>query len=318
MSTSAEQKVKYGTNPFWVMVRKEISDYVRSWKFIILIALILLATVGSLFTILSIIRDNADMINSDNSFLFLNLYTASDGNLPPFITLIGFLGPLIGLALGFDVINSERSKGTMSRVIAQPIPRDYFITSKFLGALSVVLMAVFSLGFLVMGLGIISIGIPPSFDEFLRIVVFLLLTCVYIAFWLNVGIVFSTIFKQASTSALAGISIWLFFTVFFSMIVKIIANAFAQGSTAVQTLTLSLSRISPNYLYEELTTILLTPSIRSLGALSFEQIYGAIPSALSFSQSLLLTWPHITGLVAALIICFGISYIIFMRQEIRA
>ncbi len=102
------------------------------------------------------------------------------------------------------------------------------------------------------------------------------------------------------------------------MIVKIIANAFAQGSTAVQTLTLILSRISPNYLYEELTTILLTPSIRSLGALSFEQIYGAIPSALSFSQSLLLTWPHITGLVAALIICFGISYIIFMRQEIRA
>jgi len=86
MSTSAEQKVKYGTNPFWVMVRKEISDYVRSWKFIILIALILLATVGSLFTILSIIRDNADMINSENSFLFLNLYTASDGNLPPFIT----------------------------------------------------------------------------------------------------------------------------------------------------------------------------------------------------------------------------------------
>jgi ABC-2 type transport system permease protein len=304
--------------PFPVMVRKEIADYVRSWKFIILVALILLTTIGSLFTILSIIRDNADIINSDNSFLFLNLYTASDGNLPPFITLISFLGPLIGLALGFDVISSERNRGTMSRVIAQPIPRDYFINSKFLGALTVIFVAVFSLGFLVMGLGIISIGIPPTFDEFLRIVVFLLLTCVYIAFWLNLGIVFSTLFRQSSTSALAGLSVWLFFTVFYSMILRIIANLFNSDPTSKEMLIVNLSRISPNYLYEELTTILLTPSIRSLGALSFEQIYGTIPSSLPFSQSIMLIWPHVTGLIAASIICFGISYVLFMEQEIRA
>lgn len=304
--------------PFPVMVRKEIADYVRSWKFIILVALILLTTIGSLFTILSIIRDNADIINSDNSFLFLNLYTASDGNLPPFITLISFLGPLIGLALGFDVISSERNRGTMSRVIAQPIPRDYFINSKFLGALTVIFVAVFSLGFLVMGLGIISIGIPPTFDEFLRIVVFLLLTCVYIAFWLNLGIVFSTLFRQSSTSALAGLSVWLFFTVFYSMILRIIANLFNSDPTSKEMLIVNLSRISPNYLYEELTTILLTPSIRSLGALSFEQIYGTIPSSLPFSQSIMLIWPHVTGLIAASIICFGISYVLFMKQEIRA
>lgn len=304
--------------PFPVMVRKEIADYVRSWKFIILVALILLTTIGSLFTILSIIRDNADIINSDNSFLFLNLYTASDGNLPPFITLISFLGPLIGLALGFDVISSERNRGTMSRVIAQPIPRDYFINSKFLGALTVIFVAVFSLGFLVMGLGIISIGIPPTFDEFLRIVVFLLLTCVYIAFWLNLGIVFSTLFRQSPTSALAGLSVWLFFTVFYSMILRIIANLFNSDPTSKEMLIVNLSRISPNYLYEELTTILLTPSIRSLGALSFEQIYGTIPSSLPFSQSIMLIWPHVTGLIAASIICFGISYVLFMKQEIRA
>lgn len=304
--------------PFWVMVNKEIVDYVRSWKFIILVALILLTTVASIFTILSVIRDNASFIDSDNSFLFLNLYTASDGNLPPFITLIGFLGPLIGIALGFDVVNSEKNKGTVSRVIAQPIPRDYFINSKFVGALTVIFLAVFSLGFLVMGLGILSIGIPPTFDEFLRIAVFLLLTCVYIAFWLNIGIVFSTLFKQPSTSALSGLAIWLFFTVFYSMIVKMVARVVYSDTNSINMLILNLSRFSPNYLYNELTTILLTPSIRSLGALSFEQVYGTIPSSLPFSQSLLLIWPHITGLIAVSIICFGISYVLFMRQEIRA
>lgn len=304
--------------PFWIMVQKEISDHVRSWKFIILVALILLTTIGSLFTVLSIIRGNAANISSDNTFLFLNLFTTSDGSLPPFITLIGFLGPLLGIALGFDVINSERNRGTLSRVISQPIPRDHFINSKFVGALAVICVLVFSLGFLVMGLGIISIGIPPTPDEFLRIIIFLLLSCVYIAFWLNLGIVFSTTFRQSSTSALSCLAIWLFFTAFYSMLVQILANAVYRDPYSIKVLTLILSRLSPNYLYSELTTILLTPSIRSLGALSIEQIYGAIPSSLPLGQSLLLIWPHITGLIAASIICFGISYIFFMRQEIRA
>ena len=36
------------SHPFWVIVNKEISDYVRSWRFIILIAIIALTCMGSL------------------------------------------------------------------------------------------------------------------------------------------------------------------------------------------------------------------------------------------------------------------------------
>jgi ABC-2 type transport system permease protein len=31
-----------------------------------------------------------------------------------------------------------------------------------------------------------------------------------------------------------------------------------------------------------------------------------------------LTWPHLTGLIAATIALFAIGYILFQRQEIRA
>ena len=98
-------------SPFAVLVQKEIGDYIYSWKFLILLGIILLTTIGSIITILSLIKDYAANIDLENSFLFLNLFTASDGNLPPFISIISFLGPIMGLALGFDVINVERNRG---------------------------------------------------------------------------------------------------------------------------------------------------------------------------------------------------------------
>lgn len=304
--------------PFWVMVQKEFSDHVRSWRFLILVILVLLTSAGSIYTILLVIRQHPAQLSAHSTFLYLKLFTKSINNLPPFITLIGFLGPLVGIALGFDAVNSERHKGTLGRILSQPIPRDYFINSKFIGALEVIFVLIFSLGLLVIGLGILYIGLPLSFGEFLRIMTFLLLTCVYIAFWLNLGITFSIIFRQSSTSALSVLAIWLFFTIFYSMLVNFVVNSIFNNPYVVHNLDLSLSRISPNFLYNELTTVLLTPTIRSLGALSFQQVSGALPSTLPLGQSLLLVWPDITALIAASLVCFGISYILFMRQEIRA
>lgn len=304
--------------PFWVMVQKEISDHVRSWRFLILVALILLTTTGSIYTVLAVIQQHPAQLSAHSQFLYLKLFTKSTNNLPPFITLIGFLGPLVGIALGFDAVNSERDNGTLSRIISQPIPRDYFINSKFIGGLSVIIALVFALGFLVLGLGIIYIGLPPAFSEFLRVVAFLVFTCVYIAFWLNLGITFSILFRQSSTSALSSLAIWLFFTVFYSMLVHFAINAFYYRRALAQPMSQMFSRISPNYLFHELTTILLTPSIRSLGGMSFRQMSGTIPSTLPLGQSMLLVWPDITALIAATLVCFGISYVLFMRQEIRA
>lgn len=300
------------------MVQKEFGEHVRSWRFIILVALVLLTTAGSIYTLFLVIRQHPAQLSAHSTHLYLKLFTKSINNLPPFISLIGFLGPLVGIALGFDAVNSERNKGTIGRVLSQPIPRDYFINSKFIGAFIVIFILIFALGFLVLGLGILFIGLPPSLSEFIRIMVFLFLTCIYIAFWLNLGITFSILFRQSSTSALSALAIWLFFTVFYSMLLGFVVNMLFYNPNAAHPLVISLSRISPSFLYNELTTVLLTPSIRSLGALSFAQVSGALPSTLPLGQSLLLVWSDITALVAATLVCFGLSYALFMRQEIRA
>lgn len=318
------ERVYQSRHPFWVIVQKEIMDCINSWRFVILLGLMLLTTIASLHTALSNLQ-NAIAEDTVTSFVFLKLFTATDGTLPPFITFIGLLGPIIGVALGFDAVNSERSRGTLSRLLAQPIPRDYIINAKFVASLLVITVIIMTLGLLMTGIGILATGIPPAPEEFWRVFFFLLVSIVYIGVWLNLAIMFSVKFRQPATSALSGIAIWLFFSLFFSMLVNIIVQATAPAQVTdvsqiigFQGFVQSLLRISPSQLFSEATTTLLVPTIRTLGPITFEQAYGAIPGPLPLGQSLLLVWPQITFLTAAACIIFGLSYVLFMKQEVRS
>ena len=54
-------------SPFWVMVQKEVADHVKSWRFIILMAIIALTCTGSLYTALTNISKATDADNADKS-----------------------------------------------------------------------------------------------------------------------------------------------------------------------------------------------------------------------------------------------------------
>jgi len=312
-------------HPFWVMVNKEIRDHVRSWRFIILLSLILLTCLGSLYTSVTNLPKSVKPNDPSDTLFFLKLFTLSDGTLPPFHVFIGFLGPLLGIALGFDAVNSEQNSGTLSRILAQPIHRDYVINSKFAAALIVISTLFFALGLLVMGLGLVIIGIPPTVEEFFRVIFFVAVSVLYVAFWLNLSIFFSIRFRQAATSALTAIAVWLFFTIFYQIIVSLVAKALMPSAGALpqdiiqyQHLVLTLMRLAPGQLFTDATGTLLVPSVRSLGPLTMDQVSGAIPNPLPLGQSLLLVWPQLTGLVAATLLCFALSYSSFMRKEIRS
>ncbi|MBD2847317.1 ABC transporter permease [Paenibacillus sp. IB182496] len=310
--------------PFWILVAKEIGDHMRSWRFGILFAIIVLASVGSVYGAITALQGGVQQAEFDANFLFLQMFTAVDSSrqLPNFMTFVSFLGPLMGIALGFDSINTERSKGTLSRLLSQPIYRDDFIRAKFVAALLLIAAVVFSLGLLVMGVGLLTIGFPPTPEQFLRVVLFLCLAVVYIGFWLTLSILFSIRCRQAATSALSGIAIWIFFSFFYGMLLNLLAGSMigdaGQMSLRQQEWLLALNRLSPAQLFSEATTTLLMPGVRSLGPMTMEQVYGAIPAPLPLGQSLLLVWPQLTGLLAATMVCFGLSYLLFMRQEIRS
>ncbi|MGN6213448.1 MAG: ABC transporter permease [Parafilimonas sp.] len=313
-------------NPFRVMVHKEIADHIRSWRFTVLLALIVLTFLGSMYVSLSNIATAvANAKDPDHLFLYLKLLTTTDGTLPPFHVFLNFLGPLLGIGLGFDAINSEQNSGTLIRLMAQPVYRDNVLLSKFISALIIVSTLFFSLVLLMIGGGLFIAGVRIEPEEILRILSFMALSIVYVAFWLSLSILLSVKFKQAATSALTAIGIWLFFTIFYQMIVNMIAKGLLPNPAFIspgQTLyynniVLNMLRLAPGRLYTDAVTTLLMPSVRSLGPLTMEQLAGAIPSPLPFKESLMIVWPQVSGLIAATVVCFAWSYYLFMRREIR-
>ncbi len=310
-----------------VLVRKEIAAHIRSWRFIILILLIVLTFGASLYVSSTGLKDAvSNMRDPDQSFLYLKLLTTTDNSIPPFHVFLNFLAPLLGIALGFDAVNAEYNNGTLTRLLAQPIYRDNLLFAKFLAPLAVVGTLFVALVMLMIGGGLLGTGVRIEPQELLRIFGFTLISVLYVAFWLSLSILLSIRFRQPATSALTAIGIWLFFTVFFPILVNLAIRPFLPNPNYISEqeyigyneLILNLLRLSPSQLYTDATTTLLMPSVRSLGPISMEQMVGAIPAPLSFRESFLMVWPQVSGLCAAMMICFAWSYYIFMRREIRS
>jgi ABC-2 type transport system permease protein len=312
--------------PFSVMVRKEIADHIRSWRFIVLLALIVLTFTGTLYISLSnLSKAVANENDPDHLFLYLKLLTTTDGSLPSFHVFISFLGALLGISLGFDAVNAEQNNGTLTRLMAQPVYRDNLLLAKFTSALVVVTALFLSLALLMIGTGLMITGVRMEAVECMRIFAFIVLTVLYVAFWLSLSVMLSVIFKQATTSALTGIGIWLFLTIFYRIILNMVVKSVFPDPALITEeevlsynyLILDLLRLAPSQLYTDATTTLLMPSVRSLGPLTMEQMAGAIPSPLPLRESMLIVWPHVSGLLAATTVCFAIAYYLFMRREIR-
>ena len=306
----------------WAVVAKDMADHLTSVRMRILEILIVLTAAGTVYAAMQTLRTSV----SQDRFLFLRLFTVAHDPLPAFVGFLSFLVPLIAIALAFDSINGEFNQRTLSRVLAQPIYRDALLLGKFLAGLFTLALVLTAIWLLIMGLGVVGLGLPPSGEEVARSLWFLVATIFYGGIWLALAMVFSTVFRQPATAALASIAVWLFFIIFWGIIASLAAQifrpiqvGFVQEVVAQAQFERALSRFSPNTLYVEATFGLLQPEVRSFSIVLPSQLQGALlGTPLPLGQSILLIWPQLTGLIAGTILLFALCYMLFQRQEIRA
>jgi ABC-2 type transport system permease protein len=171
---------------------------------------------------------------------------------------------------------------------------------------------------LVIGLALLVLGVPPSAEEIGRSLMFFIAALFYAGVWLAVAMLFSAVFRQPSTSALASLGVWLLFAIFWNMLAGLVGQIPSNQMASLMS-QIWFSRISPNTLFAEAMIGLLDPTTRALGPILYSQLEGAVMgSPLPFGQSVLLTWPQLTALIAEVILLFTAMYVIFQRQEIRA
>jgi ABC-2 type transport system permease protein len=306
------------------VVRKELADNFNSMRFIILS--VLMYGGGVLLTIFVAAQNIRSGVTETTQYIFLRLFTVSgDIQLFSFPFFMSFFIPILGIVLGFDAINGERTSGNLSRISSQPIYRDTVINGKFLAGLITIAILVVSLVMLIGGIGLRMIGVPPGPDEILRLFTFIFITIVYGAFWLALAILFSVFFHRIATSALASIGVWIFVFIFVSIIASVIASIIVPlGQSPSQALQIQhdtvisyVSLISPIVLYGQSIQAILIPSNPVMFVVSLYYT-GLEPNPLPLHQSLLIAWPQIVTLIALTALCFAGSYIRFMREEIRA
>jgi ABC-2 type transport system permease protein len=307
------------------VVLKELADHLGSARMRMLEWLMLLTAAAPLYMAITSLRDTT----AEDPFLLLKLFTVDRAPLPSFVGILGFLIPLMAIGLGFDAINGEHNRRTLSRILAQPIYRDALLAGKFIASLATLAISLVCLWLLVVGLGVLFLGVPPSWEEIARSLIFLVISIAYAGVWLAVAMLLSVIFRSPATAALLSLGVWLFMTLLWPMISPVLAQMISPpdiryvmlGLPSPDTLQwqVGLSRLSPNELYGESVLAVLSPSTRALGPIFLEQLQGAvIGSALPLKESLMIAWPQVVGLVAGAILLFVVTYVVFQRQEVRA
>jgi ABC-2 type transport system permease protein len=284
-----------------------------------------------LFFISSDLSSQAPQVSGSRA-LFMALFVVGSDQIGGITTvgLVSLLVPLVGIAFGFDAINSERNQGTLARLLAQPVHRDDVINGKFVGGIAVIAMMLGVLVLFVAAAGIMRLGIIPSPEQIARIVVWLLTTTLYASFWLAFALLLSVVIRGAASAALVGFGTWLGLTFLGAILLPILASTLfpTAGSTTYEQLFASSSaqqlfmRLSPAQLYADIQAAILNPAVASvLGPGTVGQAISrqeALPSLLSLDQSILVVWPQLILLVALTVAMFALAYVLFLRQEVRA
>jgi len=315
----------------FTICKKELEDYFSSTRFLLISALIIM--VGVIVTSMVGMSMREETRGAAKpTLLFLYLFT-STGKLFSFAQFIGFFGPLMGIVLGFDGINREKTARTLSKLVSQPIFRDAIINGKFLAGVATITVVVVSIVLIIAGMGIRMLGIVPGIEEILRLTLYVVVAIIYIAFWLAISIFFSVIFNNTSTSALAALALWIFSSFLVPVAAGFISDAVvpvkqANGPDAIkeslrqEQVRKTISLFSPTKLYGDATSITLDPLRKTtsnvilvgpIERFSQERFQNPLP----LKQSIFIVMPHIVSLVALMFLSFGFSYTIFMRQEIR-
>lgn len=127
---------------------------------------------------------------------------------PDFLYLARIVLSLVALLFGFDQISREKERGTLSLTLSNSISRSRLMLGKWIGnflSLSIPFVLVTLLGYVLLNL---DPNIQFSSESAARFVIILMLTLIYLAFFLSLGIFISTLTKKAASSIVILLFIW--------------------------------------------------------------------------------------------------------------
>ncbi|SDJ85075.1 ABC transporter permease [Methanoculleus thermophilus] len=321
---------------------KEFADHLSSRRFILVLLLFLILCSVSLFEGIEVYSAR------------LAAYSGATGGwvspvkpsiLDVFRSLssqIRNYGPLLAIAIGFDLVTRERWSGSLKTLLTRPVFRDEIITGKAIGGFAALALAMSIAVLIALALLLLS-AIVPSPDELGAILVFWLVSLVYLFTFFSAALLASSVVAE-SGSAL----VWSLVAIFvFSSVVPMAGGILTDATAgtppaAVNTsdphfteevwlqyreelrsfeehrnrIAMTVNLLSPQRNYQELSIAITSPWISMWVipdpfALRTEVPLPDLPGLIA------LVWQPIVTMLAFPAVFFGAAYARFLRIDLR-
>lgn len=254
-----------------IIAKKEFMDNWRN-KWVV--------AIGAIFLILTLVASYFGTASQGEKVGWSDL----GSTIVAMIAIVEYLIPIIALMLGYATIVGEIEKGSMNLLLSYPVSREEVLLGKFIGLLSVIIMAIL-LGFGVGGL-IIAINASINLKEYL---IFMFASILLAASYVSISMMFSSLLKRRSTAIGAAIFIWFLFAMIWNMILfGLLVMTHGMNLKQAPDWYYASNILNPIQAFSILIFVNI-PSLKNLpGGLSFPSFYNSWTSTL-----ILLIWTFI-------------------------
>jgi ABC-type transport system involved in multi-copper enzyme maturation permease subunit len=232
----------------WTIARKEIASNLLSYKFFIVLLLIVLLVAMSLFIMhrdykqrmadyqltrpkpgeaIALVAPNPLAIFAKGlddamtrSFEISSIGVEvrpgqTSGNIiysffpaPDFLYVVRIVLSLVALLFGFDQVSREREKGTLKLLLGSSVSRAKVLLGKWIGNFLSLAVPFLLVALLASSLLMLDPNVRFSTGQLGRLALVLGLSLLYLGFFLSLGILVSTLTKRAATSVVVLLFVW--------------------------------------------------------------------------------------------------------------
>ena len=347
----------------FVVAKKEFFDHVMGKKFMVILAMLMIISLLAMQQGVESYNKQLDSYKERTAEIEEHPEGMPPGGMPEkpsmlFVfqmmsMLFGILGAILAIAIGFNLISGEKESGSLKSLLSHPVFRDTIINGKALGGMgalgfAMLVMTLLSIGILMM------LGLMPTGDEFVRILVFMGFTLLFMFSFFAIALMCSTVAKN-STRAIT-YTLVIFIVISFVMPIsgsfvgmhlagdmpeypgmarqeineseggvseeeqERIQEEFQEWWDKVIGVQEMFSIGDPKSNFEKVSSAVLNPGLQlssvSFGSSSTTRITGSRDET-SILEALGMVWKNLLVLLVFPVVMFAIAYIKFMRMDIR-
>lgn len=301
-------------NPTLNVAIRDVMEGVKTKRLIITLSIFILIGIGTAYWVKNILMSSPI---GDEQFI---KNTMINGFLSSLRNFLAFLSVLVGA----DAINREIETGTIKITLGHPLYRDQFLIGKFLGKVLTVMVGL-ALFVVISVASMLLIGVPVGGEIAMLIIkplpFFVLFSLVYVSF----GVLLSVMVKKPLTSLLLALLLVLFLEIVYPTAVSMIIFLRAMSTgTSPELLGEVIQRIyrflviQPGFHLENIWHALFYGVTTSDIAGNIVSGYTGTQNVnISYFEALRLAWTNTLFLVIIVLIPFTISYLRFMKADLR-